>query len=192
MLYPEAYVRAMPGVGAPLIVPEFVEGLDVIKVKGYFFFSQERVQYVVLSESSDTDDVDVRPCVRALAQRFGFGPITDSKRQCWMVRGVQVMLQLLDSVDEDGVTSGFYLRVNRPGVHQPDFRIFEGRPTSQTREPRLSSMREHPEMTATVRPDRFVVCPSCGKAFSLTDSARWDGSRHVTCGQRIRLDSGHD
>lgn len=187
-LHPEAYVRSMPGVGSPLVVPDLVEELSPLRVKGHFFFGPEGVKYVVLSESSWSDGVDVRPCVHALARRFRFGPVTDSKRQCWSVRGTQVLLHFPDWFEDASVPSDFLLRVNRPGDFQPDFRIFEGRPLPPRREPQSPPALDHHEMTAVVRPDRFVVCPFCGKAFSLDDSARWSGERHLTCGQRIRLE----
>ncbi|WP_338866340.1 hypothetical protein [Myxococcus stipitatus] len=125
VLHPEAYFRHMPGVGAPLIVPNLVEGAGPVRLKGYFFLGPRGVEYVVLSEDAEDDDVDVLPCVHALAHRFGFGPITDSKRQVWVVHGVQVLLQLFAPHEEGGPLSEFHLRVNHPGVIQNDFRIFE-------------------------------------------------------------------
>ncbi len=31
----------------------------------------------------------------------------------------------------------------------------------------------------------WIECPSCGARFSLRDAARWNGDRHLTCGQKI-------
>ena len=35
----------------------------------------------------------------------------------------------------------------------------------------------------------WVVCPYCGKRFTLSDSRRWDGERHTTCGQRLAINT---
>jgi hypothetical protein len=32
-----------------------------------------------------------------------------------------------------------------------------------------------------------INCPCCGRRFKQSDRNRWDGERHLTCGQRIIL-----
>lgn len=186
-LYPGAYVRHMPVVGAPLIVQDFVEVDASLEVKACFFFDPAGVKYVVLRQETGEEEVEVRPAVDVLARRWGFGPVSEARRQQWMVNGVQVLLQLFEWSDAPGFVSEFSLRVNRPGEFQSEFRIYEGAPVQRKKlSPR--PFLGHPEQAAMVRTDGFVVCPGCGRAFSLRDSARWDGASHLTCGQRIRLD----
>lgn len=187
-VYPEAYVRPRPGVGAPLIVPCLFEDSSSPGVKGYFFLGPRGVEYIVLSENSEMDGMDVLPCVHGLAHRFGFGPVTASKRQTWVVNGSQILLQLCDPFEEGASISEFLLRVNHPGTIQPDFRIFEAQPLWPRRVAQPLPARDQAVLPASVRSDSFVECPFCGRVFSLTDSARWDGSRHLTCGQRIQLE----
>jgi hypothetical protein len=129
-LHPESYVRAMPGVGAPLVIRDLMDGFEPVQVHGYVFFGPEGVKSVVLVGESESDKEDVRPCVQTLAKRFGFGPVTESKRQRWDVSEVQVLFQLMDAVEMK-----FYLRVNRPGLVQPDFRIFDASPHPGRRAP---------------------------------------------------------
>jgi hypothetical protein len=33
----------------------------------------------------------------------------------------------------------------------------------------------------------WVLCPNCGKRFSLHNPASWTGKRHLTCGQRLDI-----
>ncbi|NOJ97923.1 hypothetical protein HMI51_33915 [Corallococcus coralloides] len=193
-LFPEAMIRSLPGIGTHLSIPNVVEGAGGVPVGSYFFLGPQGIKYFVLGEEFDDENkVDVRPCIHSLAHRFGFGPISASRKDEWLVHRVQVMLQLTD-LDERGVPFGFKLRVNRPGGIQTDFRIFEGflfPPRKDPREARPPPPAwDHPELTALIRPDRYVVCPFCGKAFSLADKDRWNGSRHLSCGQRLQLKQG--
>ena len=43
------------------------------------------------------------------------------------------------------------------------------------------------ELEAKKKPDGQVLCPFCRKIFSTTSATSWDGSRHVTCGVRLRF-----
>ena len=43
------------------------------------------------------------------------------------------------------------------------------------------------ELDARVNSKGYVLCPFCHKTFSSASSTSWDGSRHVTCGVRLRL-----
>lgn len=42
------------------------------------------------------------------------------------------------------------------------------------------------ELNARVNSKGYALCPFCNKTFSPRSSS-WDGSRHVTCGVRLRL-----
>ena len=44
-----------------------------------------------------------------------------------------------------------------------------------------------PEKTASLYAIDFICCPFCSRRFSIRDQARWGGSRHLTCGQRIQI-----
>jgi hypothetical protein len=43
------------------------------------------------------------------------------------------------------------------------------------------------ELDARVNSKGYALCPFCHKTFSSASSTSWDGSRHVTCGVRLRL-----
>jgi hypothetical protein len=195
-LYPEArerYARWKIGdtmeTTRDLEIPGLLQGYEPVFLRGGVSFFPEGVRIITLSGSADTDDegqsvVDVLPCIRDLARRFGFGPVeAQPTKQEWRVRGVQVILIRWD-------VDAFTLRVNRPGfiseVRADERILFPPRidPTRPGPQPAFA----HPELPARPRPDGFVVCPFCAKAFRLSDTARWKDSRHTTCGQRIRLE----
>lgn len=44
-----------------------------------------------------------------------------------------------------------------------------------------------PPVDAMTRPDGWLRCPGCSRAFCTRDEVRWTGMRHTTCGQRINL-----
>jgi hypothetical protein len=43
------------------------------------------------------------------------------------------------------------------------------------------------ELDARMNSKGYVFCPFCHKTFSPRSSSSWDGSRHLTCGVRLRL-----
>ena len=43
------------------------------------------------------------------------------------------------------------------------------------------------ELDAPVKQNGAVLCAFCGKTFSSKDSVSWDGSKHTTCGVRLKL-----
>ena len=45
---------------------------------------------------------------------------------------------------------------------------------------------DNPSMEVAPHRPGWVLCPGCGKTFSLTPYS-WDGERHQTCGQRLRI-----
>lgn len=186
-IYPGAYLRHLPGVGAPIVIPEVVEGLGLSGVTGYAFTKGECLTHVVLGESYKETEDDVLPLVRTVAAKFGLHRVTDERRQTWRLGSVQAMLQLYSPLVPGDATSEFHLRINRPGSLQSEFRIFDvgvGHRRFPTPPP---SAWDHAVTVATIRLDGFVVCPFCRKAFSVADSARWDGVRHRSCGQRIQI-----
>ena len=57
----------------------------------------------------------------------------------------------------------------------------------QEREVSRSSQKG--ELEASVRKDGYVLCPFCRKTFSSLSSS-WDGTKHTTCGVRLKLIPG--
>lgn len=49
--------------------------------------------------------------------------------------------------------------------------------------------RHEPEKSAKLYAVDFILCPFCGKRFSVRDGARFGGNRHLTCGQKIKVQS---
>ena len=43
------------------------------------------------------------------------------------------------------------------------------------------------ELDARVNENGYVLCPFCGKTFSSNSNSSWDGTRHVSCGVRLKL-----
>lgn len=55
-------------------------------------------------------------------------------------------------------------------------------------EPAPLPAQGNPEQPAQLRPDGSVVCPFCRFVFSTRDPHRWVDSRHMRCGQKLRLE----
>jgi len=50
-------------------------------------------------------------------------------------------------------------------------------------------LKELPIKDAFVDADGWLRCPECGVVFTTRDPNRWTGYRHITCGQRIILNT---
>jgi hypothetical protein len=62
-------------------------------------------------------------------------------------------------------------------AEKAETRYREGRMPPNTNQP----------MQVSADSDGRLRCPNCGKRFTLTDSQRWLGGRHTTCGQELLL-----
>jgi hypothetical protein len=49
----------------------------------------------------------------------------------------------------------------------------------------LPPQNDSPSMTVTPYQPNWVRCPCCEKAFSLRNPSSWNGTHHMTCGQRL-------
>jgi hypothetical protein len=69
--------------------------------------------------------------------------------------------------------------------HESDEPVFPG-----ITEPWTGQFRES-ELPAKISKTKsgWVKCPFCDKRFMLSDPRRWDGKRHLTCGQKIIIQS---
>lgn len=48
-------------------------------------------------------------------------------------------------------------------------------------------LNDNPEMGAKANQFGWVKCPNCHISFKITSSSSWDGERHKSCEQKIRL-----
>jgi hypothetical protein len=51
----------------------------------------------------------------------------------------------------------------------------------------VSTLLQKRALSAPVKPNGIVFCVFCGKTFSSKDSVSWDGQRHKTCGNKLKL-----
>lgn len=49
----------------------------------------------------------------------------------------------------------------------------------------LPPLNDSPPITVTTYQPNWVRCPCCKKAFSIQNKQSWDGTCHITCGQRL-------
>jgi uncharacterized Zn-finger protein len=47
---------------------------------------------------------------------------------------------------------------------------------------------DRPEAIVSCYLRDWVRCPNCGKRFTLANPSSWNGERHVTCGQRLKIE----
>lgn len=71
------------------------------------------------------------------------------------------------------------------GTHERDQLVFP-----DVVEPWTGAFRKNDSPAITVEVSSgWVTCPYCDMRFMLSYSQRWDGDRHITCGQRLFLNA---
>ncbi|HYP50568.1 MAG TPA: hypothetical protein VEQ34_06470 [Pyrinomonadaceae bacterium] len=46
---------------------------------------------------------------------------------------------------------------------------------------------DNPEMESAVNSAGWIKCPFCQISFKISSQEHWDGEKHISCGQKIKL-----